>query len=427
LTRLKDQPARPDLTRTTMPETPHPESAARLPETEARRLDDAAARLVDVATRSLDPSGGFGWLDDAGRLTPGRPAETWVTCRMTHTFALAHLHGDPRAADLVDHGVQALRTTLHDDRHGGWLSVAGRGDGGKEAYAHAFVVLAAASATGMGHPDGRTLLDEALGVMVDRFWDEDEGLVVDQWDASWTRLDPYRGVNANMHTVESFLAAADVTGDRVWLDRATRVLTRVVDGFARSHDWRLPEHFDEQWSPLLDHNVDNPGHPFQPYGVTIGHLIEWSRLSLHVATALGDESPSWIPGAARDLYAAGVRRGWDVDGAPGFVYTTDFEDRPVVRERMHWVVAEAIAAAWTLHRATGDTAYADDYERWWAYAVQHLVDPADGSWRHELDVHNRPSSRVWSGRPDVYHAYQATVLPLMPEAASFIGAARGGW
>jgi mannose/cellobiose epimerase-like protein (N-acyl-D-glucosamine 2-epimerase family) len=94
---------------------------------------------------------------------------------------------------------------------------------------------------------------------------------------------------------------------------------------------------------------------------------------------------------------------------------------------MHWVVAEAIAAAWTLHRATGDTAYADDYERWWAYAVQHLVDPADGSWRHELDVHNQPSSRVWAGRPDVYHAYQATVLPLMPEAASFIGAARGGW
>ena len=98
-----------------------------------------------------------------------------------------------------------------------------------------------------------------------------------------------------------------------------------------------------------------------------------------------------------------------------------------MRERMHWVVAEAIAAAWTLHRATGDTAYADDYTRWWAYAVQHLVDERDGSWRHELDTQNRPSSRVWSGRPDVYHAYQATVLPLLPEAASFIGAAHGGW
>ena len=129
--RTADQPARTHLTRTTMPVTPHPESAPSLPEAEARRLDDAAARLVDVATHSLDPAGGFGWLDDAGRLTPGRPAETWVTCRMTHTFALAHLHGDARAADLVDHGVQALRTTLHDDRHGGWLSAAGKKDGAR--------------------------------------------------------------------------------------------------------------------------------------------------------------------------------------------------------------------------------------------------------------------------------------------------------
>jgi sulfoquinovose isomerase len=394
---------------------------------EAARLDTAAARLVDVATHSLDPAGGFGWLDDTGHLTPDSPAQTWVTSRMTHTFALAHLHGNSRAADLVDHGVAALRTTLHDDRHGGWISVAGRPDGPKEAYGHAFVVLAAASATGAGHPDGPALLDDALTVLTDHFWDDTAGLVVDQWDAGWTQLDPYRGVNANMHTVEALLAAADITHERVWLEHASRILTRVVDGFARSHQWRLPEHYDPQWRPLLEHNIDNPGHPFQPYGVTIGHLIEWSRLSLHLATALGDAAPAWLPGAARDLYAAGVEHGWDVDGAPGFVYTTDFHDKPVVRERMHWVLAEAIAAAVALHSATGDPAYVSDYTRWWAYADRYLIDPADGSWRHELDPHNEPSSTVWTGRPDVYHAYQATILPLLRPAASFIGAAQGGW
>ena len=69
-----DQPARTDLTRTTMPVTPLPESAPSLPQAEVRRLDDAAARLVDVATRSLDPAGGFGWLDDAGRLSRAVPS-----------------------------------------------------------------------------------------------------------------------------------------------------------------------------------------------------------------------------------------------------------------------------------------------------------------------------------------------------------------
>ena len=33
------------------------------------------------------------------------------------------------------------------------------------------------------------------------------------------------------------------------------------------------------------------------------------------------------------------------------VYTVDFEGTPVVRERMHWVVCEAIGAAASLHRA----------------------------------------------------------------------------
>ncbi|MDN5794620.1 MAG: AGE family epimerase/isomerase [Intrasporangium sp.] len=394
---------------------------------ERARLEAEAARLVAVAKGSADPGGGFGWLDEAARLVPGRPVETWVTCRMTHVFALAALHGDVSAPEFVDRGVAALTSLLRDPRHGGWFSTAGPDGRVKEGYAHAFVVLAAASATGAGHPDGPGLLEQALGVVLERFWDEQQGLVADVWDADWTVLDPYRGVNANMHTVEAFLAAAEVTGERVWLERAVRILARVVDGFAREHGWRLPEHFDERWRPVLGYNIEQPADPFRPYGVTIGHLFEWSRLALHARTALGSEAPGWLLAAAGHLYRAGVEHGWAVDGAPGFVYTTDFQDRPVVRERMHWVVAEAIAAAWTLLRDTGESACAGDLDRWWAYARRYLVDERDGSWRHELDAQNRPSSRVWSGRPDVYHAYQATILPLLPPAASFIGAAKGGW
>ncbi|WP_347355137.1 AGE family epimerase/isomerase [Intrasporangium sp.] len=394
---------------------------------ERARLEADAARLVGFARRAADPGGGFGWLDDAGRLVADRPVETWITCRMTHVFALAALHGDGSAGEYVDRGVAALGSVLRDRTHGGWFSSAGPAGRVKEGYAHAFVVLAAASATGAGHPDGPSLLQEALGVVLERFWDEDQGLVADVWDADWTVLDPYRGVNANMHTVEAFLAAAEVTGDRVWLDRAVRILTRVVDGFAREHDWRLSEHFDQQWRPLLDYNIDRPDDQFRPYGVTIGHLIEWSRLALHARTALGAKAPGWLLESAGRLYRAGVGRGWDVDGAPGFVYTTDFQDRPVVRERMHWVLAEAIAAAWTLWRDTGQASAGDDFARWWAYARRYLLDERDGSWRHELDAGNRPSARVWSGRPDVYHAYQATILPLLPPAASFIGAAKDGW
>jgi mannose/cellobiose epimerase-like protein (N-acyl-D-glucosamine 2-epimerase family) len=74
-----------------------------------------------------------------------------------------------------------------------------------------------------------------------------------------------------MHTVEALLAAADATGERSHLERALRICTRVIHDLARSHDWRIPEHFDSDWTPVLDYNVDIPAHRFRPFGATVGH------------------------------------------------------------------------------------------------------------------------------------------------------------
>jgi sulfoquinovose isomerase len=118
--------------------------------------------------------------------------------------------------------------------------------------------------------------------------------------------------------------------------------------------------------------------------------------------------------AARALYDTGVREGWEVDGAPGFVYTTDWNGKPVVRERMHWVVAEAIGAAATLWARTRRDEYADQYRRWWDYVGTYLRDPEAGSWWHELGPTNAVSRKVWAGKPDLYHAVQATLIPRLP-------------
>lgn len=385
-----------------------------------RWLETETDRLWDFGRASRLASGGFARLDDVGRRLPG-PVELWITCRMTHVYALAHLAGRPGSAALVDHGLAALTGLFHDDAHGGWYAeVEPDGtprDTTKAAYPHAFVVLAAASATAAGRPGARALLDAALAVQEDRFWDDDAGMVVEEWDRTFTDLDGYRGVNANMHTVEAYLAAADVTGDRVWLDRAVRVVERVVHGFARAHAWRLPEHFDATWTPLLDYNADQPAHPFRPYGATVGHWCEWARLTLHARAALearGDTAPAWMVDDAAALLDAADREGWAVDGAPGFVYTVDPQGRPVVRERMHWVAAEAVAAAAALHRVTGDPRWDDLYTTWWEYVGEHVLDRDGGSWWHELGPDNRVSRTVWAGKADVYHAVQATLVPRLP-------------
>lgn len=397
----------------------------------ARWLEREADALLAFASGSIVDEG-FGYLDGEGELLPEQGVHLWVTCRMIHSYALGVLLGRPGAASMVDHGMEALAGTLADHEHGGWYAQVGPDgpiDDRKAAYAHAFVILATSSAAAAGRPGAREALQEALGVSLRHFWDDDAGMVVESWDAAFSEAEPYRGVNANMHTVEAYLAAADVTGDDAWLDRALRITQRVVGELAPTYSWRIPEHFDEGWQPLLDYNAETPADPFRPAGATIGHWFEWSRLALHVVAALearGRTVPGSLETGARALFEAGVEEGWAVDGDDGFVYTVTFEGAPLVRERMHWVVTEAIGAAAALGRRTGDETYDAWYRLWWEYAAQHLIDEEHGSWVHELSPSNEPSATVWAGKPDIYHAIQATLIPRLPLAPSMATALERG-
>lgn len=388
-------------------------------------LEAELDRLLDFGRRGALPGGGFGYLDDDGRLVADRPAELWITCRMTHVYSLAHLLGRD-GAELADHGVASLRGVFRDDEHGGWWARLGEGPTSKTAYEHAFVVLAAASATAADRSGARELLDDAVAVLLTHFWDDEAGMVVEEWDAAWTTLDPYRGVNANMHSVEALLAAADVLDDATLRSRALRVTERVVRDLAPAYDWRIPEHFDPAWQPLLDYNADKPADPFRPAGATVGHWLEWARLSLQLRAALGDQAPAWMLDHAVSLVDAAVREGWAVDGADGFVYTVDFAGRPLVRQRMHWVLAEAVAAASSLHAATGEQRWADLEAQWWAYAERHLLDRDRGSWHHELAPDNTPDAQTWPGKPDLYHAVGACLTPRLPLAPTAAVALRDG-
>ena len=249
----------------------------------------------------------------------------------------------------------------------------------------------------------------------EHFWDETQGMVVEEWDESFTTLDDYRGVNANMHSVEALLSAADVLGDTRLRARAQRILTRVVHDFARGNQWRIPEHFDADWTPVLDYNVDEPAHPFRPYGATIGHWLEWARLALHLRAGLGDDAPrtgcSATPWSCSTPRSARAGRSTAPTGSS--TPSTGAGSRSCAsgctgsRPRRR-----ATAAA--LHAATGDATYAGWYETWWQHVADHFLDAEGGSWRHELSPQNQPSSVTWAGKPDTYHAVQATLIPRLP-------------
>jgi sulfoquinovose isomerase len=389
---------------------------------------DSVRRLLDFGRAFPHPLGGAAWLRADGTPDLDAPVHTWITARMAHVYGLGELLGVPGAGPLADAALAGLTGVLHDARHGGWYpSVAPDGvrAAGKSCYDHAFVVLAASTATVARRPGAHALLTEAVDTLVRRFWDPVHRMFADEWDTGWQRLDDYRGLNANMHAVEAMLAAYDATGRQDCLDRALAITERTA-GSARDHGWRLPEHFDARWNPRLDYHRDRPDDPFKPYGATVGHALEWSRLILHLEATLGTAAGDWMLPAARALFTQAVTDGWAVDGAPGFVYTTDWDGTPVVRQRMHWVAAEAIAAAGALHRRTGEEIFAGWHSTWSDYVRGNFVDRGQGSWWHELDTANQPAASTWAGKPDLYHAVQAMLLPQAPLAPGLAAACASG-
>jgi mannose/cellobiose epimerase-like protein (N-acyl-D-glucosamine 2-epimerase family) len=405
-------------------------AGARLPALHAAWLTDQTLGLLRFGRRFPHPDGGAAYLGADGTPDLAAPVHTWITARMCHVYALGALAGVPGARPLAQAALDGLRGRLADTEHGGWLRGVDAGgeplDGGeKSCYDHAFVLLAASSALVAGLDGARETLDRASDVMLSRFWDDDAGMCVDTWDRPWTVLDPYRGVNANMHTVEAFLAVGEALDDPAWYERAARISSRVV-AHAEGHDWRIPEHYDADWRPLLDLNDDNRADQFKPYGATVGHGLEWSRLLVQLAVVRPPDEAEGLVASAVELFDRAVADGWAVDGAEGFVYTTDWSGAPVVRARMHWVAAEAVAAAWALHDATGEARFLERYATWWDYVARYLVDEEHGSWHHELSPQNVPTADVWPGKPDVYHAFQATLVPRLPRRPGLARAVAAG-
>ena len=376
---------------------------------------DQASRLIEFGRAAALPDGGFGWLDVDGEIDAAQPRPLYINARMTHVFALAHLAGVARADTMAASGLAALVSRYADGEHGGWFSSLDSSgqvnDFSKANYAHAHALLATSSAVAAGIPAADAALAAAAAAIDQHFWSEAEGCALESWNADFTELEPYRGANSNMHSVEAYLAAGDVTGHPVWHARAAAIATRLINGHARANSWRIPEHYDENWRPLPDYNADRRNDQFRPYGTTPGHSFEWARLLL---TLEATQPAAWLLEAATALFDTAVADAWQRDGHPGLIYTVDTNGQPVVTARMHWVACEAVLAADALHRRTGEDRFAATAARWWDEIDRYFLDREHGGWWQELAPDMTPATSTWSGKPDLYHSYQALLLPSLP-------------
>ena len=384
-------------------------------------LREIRERLFAFGHRFPSPGGSSWYLGDDGTPWTEKNREAYVTCRMA--YSIASLMGHEGSEALVDAAVKGLRGELRDKEHDGWyegLTPGGSHLSGKQCYAHAFVILAGTSAYLAGRPEAEELLQEALEVYDRYYWNEEEGLSCDNWNTEFTVMDDYRGLNANMHSVEAFLAVADAAGKEEYRVRAGRIIDHVL-GWAKDNHWRIPEHYTKDWEPDLEKNREKPDDPFKPYGATPGHGLEWARLITQWAlSTYKEDKEGMLPyiNAAEELFRRAVEDAWNADGAPGICYTTGWDGKPIVHERMHWTLAEGINTAAVLYHVTKKQEYADAYAAFMRYLDEKVLDHVNGSWFHQMDQNNQVTGTVWPGKPDIYHALQATLIPYYAPEAS---------
>lgn len=391
------------------------------PETEGAWLADPvhrafllqdAKRQLDFFSSSLRPDGGFDVPDHDGRPLPRAGQELHITTRMVHSYVLGRAIGYRGADDIIDAGMRFLWERHRDPQHGGYLwSVDENGihDDKKLAYGHVFVLLAASSAKTAGHPDADRLLADISEVLNSHFTEAGTPLLLDELARDWTPFSDYRGMNANMHGVEALLAAFEATDDRSWLARAGSILDFFTARMAPEHDWRIPEHYTTDWQV----DPDYAGNPmFRPAGTTPGHSLEMARLVLQHWDLSGREDDSAPERAAR-LTRRALEDAWRADG--GLVYTLKLGGGVDIADRYWWPVTEGIGVLASLQKAQSPaSAWEDWYRSLWRFADAHFIDHERGGWFPELDESGQPASRQFIGKPDIYHALQADLLPLTP-------------
>ena len=276
-------------------------AAAPMSEQDLHAARAAAAPLLDWLREAAWPvwlAQGVDWtrrafhetLDPATFASASSFRRLRVAARQVFVFAEAHRMGVPRAAEAVELGIEFLLRAGRGEDGGfaGRFDLEGRViDPVRDLYDHAFVLLAFASAAGVLPREAmRRHALELLGYLDARFAHPLGGYVESLPPALPRRQNPH------MHLLEACLAAAEATGEEVFLRRADTLAGLMLDRMLDAATGSQPEYFDEALLPLREAGR----HMVEP-----GHHCEWVwLLDWHRAVGTADQARSEA-GAARLL------------------------------------------------------------------------------------------------------------------------------
>lgn len=349
-------------------------------------------------SRCVDPSGGFyHFYKDDGTVYDATTRHLVSSTRFIFTHAMAwRQFGEAADQQRLRHGLAFLRDAHRSKDTGGyawqldWNNGEGRvTDGTNHCYGLAFVLLAYSHALMAGETQARVWIDETFDLMERRFWDAKYGLYADEASADWSKLDDYRGQNANMHACEALIAAFEATGERAFLLRAETLARNITQRQAALAGDLIWEHYHADWSVDTEYNRNDKSNIFRPWGYQPGHLTEWAKLLL-LLERHGDQlegGKDWLLPRAVELFNAAMDKAWDAQHG-GIHYGFAPDDSICDDLKYFWVQAESLATAALLGARTGEASYWTWYDKIWAYSWEHFVDHKYGAWYRILGADN---------------------------------------
>ena len=155
---------------------------------------------------------------------------------------------------------------------------------------------------------------------------------------------------------------------------------------------------------------------FRPYGYTPGHALEWARLALQL-WALGGRKLEWLPDAARRLFAQAVAQGWDGRAAGSITRSNTTAPRGCATG-CGGRCARGSAPRISSPRSTATPSTKTGTAASGTSSRGAMIDRREGGWRPQLDDSLNPIAGYFVGKPDLYHALQACLIPLYPADGS---------
>lgn len=351
-----------------------------LPEKDAYRrrvrhwLFEEAMPLWSTTGVDREAGGFFEALSLDGRPL-SKPKRVRTMARQVYSFAkAAELGWEGPADELIDHGITFLSEHAWTPR-GGWVRTlypdGNVADPVEDAYDQAFVLLALAHALKAGHPQARELGEATFAFIDTHLADHEHGGFLEAPGECEVRRS-----NPHMHLLEAFLAWHRVTKEKVYLDRASKIVGLLRNRFFDPETWTLGEYFTRDWRTLPGERgmLTEPGHHF-----------EWAWLLGQYADASGDEA---VRGYGRKLYATANANG--INRLTGLAFATVTRDgRPVDTMSRSWPQTEAVKAAIALDSTDGPDMKPEIEMRLERLFRWHIEPARAGLWIDQIDARGK--------------------------------------